>query len=120
MSPVTPRRRIRQDGGEGTPPHGLARAVERLRRPLLAVVGAGALVVANVAGVGVDVLAAGHALALALGVEPLLVTARVLGRVRHSVDAARRRDFLRMIDQLLEHLVTVSRLHFSGRYKLFG
>lgn len=61
----------------------------------LLVEGPGALVLARVAGVVVHVGAPLDALALAVGVEALLVAARVLARVRQAVHAAHRHRFLR-------------------------
>jgi len=52
------------------------------------VVRPGALVSADVSGVVLDVLAPADALALAALVEAFLVTARVLARVRQTVDPA--------------------------------
>ena len=60
----------------------------RARDSVGLVVGAGSPVGADVSGVVLDILATGDALALAALVEALLVAARVLARVRQTVDAA--------------------------------
>ena len=56
----------------------------------LIVVGSGTFVSPHITGIVVKIFTSSHALALALSVEALFVTARVFGRVRHSVDAASR------------------------------
>ena len=64
---------------------------------LLLVERAFSFVVADVARVVGEFLPAGDALALAVGVEPLLVAARVLGGVRHLPHVASFRGFLKIV-----------------------
>jgi len=76
------------------------------------VVRSSSLVRADVPGVVLDFLAPGHALALAALVEALLVAARVLARVRQTVDAA---DVHGCLQHTTPRRINTAALHRSTR-----